>query len=46
MLELFYKYFDLNSRQHDSDKEPITVDIYCKIVKLSVIAIEFRDKIL
>ena len=46
MLELFNAYFDLNKKQHNFNKVPITVDVYSKIVKLSVFATEFRDKLL
>ena len=46
MLELVQLYYDLNKRQFSFSKVPIRIDKYAKAVKLSVIAIEFRDKLL
>ena len=46
MLELVQMYAQLNKRHLSFNKVPITVNTYAKAVKLSVIAVEFRDKLL
>ena len=46
MLELVHLYSDLNKRSFSFTKVPITVQTFAKAVKLSVIAVEFRDKLL
>lgn len=46
MLELFNAYFELNKKKHNFSKIPLTIDIYCRTVKLSVIGVEFRDKLM
>ena len=46
MIELFsYFHMELNKQSHHSGMNPITVDIYSKVVKLSVLGVEFRDKL-
>lgn len=46
MLELFNYYYHLNRKNHQFTKLPIHVAEYCRVVKLSVLGVEFRDKIL
>lgn len=46
MIELFlYFHLELNKVSHQFGKNPITVDIYSRVVKLSVLGVEFRDKL-
>ena len=46
MIELFQAYFVLNKRSHSFAKVPIKVEHFSRTVKLSVLAVEFRDKLL
>ena len=46
MLELYNYFFKTNKKCHQYSKFPIKLDTFCRIVKLSVIGIEFRDKLL
>ena len=46
MIELVHLYSDLNKRSLNFKKVPINIVSYSKTVKLSVIAVEFRDKLL
>ena len=46
MLELFHYYYNLNRKNHQFTKLPIHIAEYCQVVKLSVLGVEFRDKIL
>ena len=46
MVELFtFFYKDLNVESHGYGSKPITVDCYSRVVKLSVLGVEFRDKL-
>jgi len=46
LVELYNYFFNLNRAIIVSDKLPIEFESYCKIVKLSVLGFEFRDKLL
>ena len=46
MVELFsFFYKDLNVENHSCGSRPITVDLFSRVVKLSVLGVEFRDKL-
>ena len=46
MVELFtFFYKDLNVENHSFGSKPITVDLFSRVVKLSVLGVEFRDKL-
>lgn len=46
IIELFDYYFKLNININSFTKKHIELDQYIKIVKLSVLGVEFRDKLL
>ena len=46
MLELYNAYYERNRKQFNFTKFPIVMHEYCTIVKLSVLGVEFRDKLL
>ena len=46
MVELFtFFYKDLNIENHSFGSKPITADLFSRVVKLSVLGVEFRDKL-
>ena len=45
MLELFKKYYEMNRKRHNFTKMPLTFDLFSNTVKLSVIGVEFKDKL-
>ena len=46
MVELFDVYFKMNERNASFVKKEINIHLYCQTVKLSVLGVEFRDKLL